>query len=86
MMEMVMNSISNSAMPRQAHAGNSFQAAGKTARNWWVAYTNWRLEQFAIKRLRSLSDRELKDIGIPRAAIEALVRGRDRHPMLDGTH
>ena len=45
-----------------------------------------RLEQFAIKRLRSLSDRELKDIGIPRAAIEALVKGRDRHPGLDSTH
>jgi uncharacterized protein YjiS (DUF1127 family) len=83
---MIMSSISNSAVPHQAPVGHSLRAAGKTARSWWVAYTNWRLEQFAIKRLRSLSDRELKDIGIPRAAIEALVRGRDRHPGLDSAH
>lgn len=81
-----MSSISNSTVPQQAPVENSLQAAGKAARSWWVAYTNWRLEQFAIKRLRSLNDRELKDIGIPRAAIEALVRGRDRHPGLDGAH
>ena len=81
-----MSSISNSTVPQQAPVGNSLRAAGQTARSWWVAYTNWRLEQFAIKRLRSLSDRELKDIGIPRAAIEALVRGRDRHPGLDSAH
>jgi uncharacterized protein YjiS (DUF1127 family) len=85
-MEMVMSLVSNSAVPQQAPVGNSLRTAGKTARSWWVAYTSWRLEQFAIKRLRSLSDRELKDIGLPRAAIEALVRGRDRHPTLDGTH
>jgi uncharacterized protein YjiS (DUF1127 family) len=83
---MIMSSISNSAVPQEAPVGHSLRAAGKTARNWWVAYTNWRLEQFAIKRLRSLSDRELKDIGIPRAAIEALVRGRDCHPGLDSAH
>jgi uncharacterized protein YjiS (DUF1127 family) len=83
---MVMSSISHSVGPRQAHLGNSFRAVGSTARSWWIAYANWRLERFAIRRLRSLSDRELKDIGIQRSSIEAVVRGLDRHPMLDATH
>jgi len=81
-----MSLISHSAMPRQAHLGNTFRTVGNTARSWWITYANWRLERLAIRRLRSLSDRELKDIGIPRSSIEALVRGRDRHPMIDGTH
>jgi len=85
-MEKVMSSISNSALPQQANIGNSWRAVGNTARSWWIAYTHWRLEQFAIKRLRSLSDRELKDIGIARSSIETLVRGHNRHPMLDRTH
>jgi uncharacterized protein YjiS (DUF1127 family) len=83
---MVMSSISHSVVPLQAHLGNSFRTVASTARSWWVAYMNWRLERFAIRRLRSLSDRELKDIGIQRSSIESVVRGLDRHPMLDATH
>jgi len=30
---------------------------------WWVAYRTWRIEQAAIDRLCSMSDRTLKDIG-----------------------
>jgi uncharacterized protein YjiS (DUF1127 family) len=83
---MVMSSISHSAVPRQAHLGNSFRAVGNAARSWWIAYANWRLERFAVRKLRSLSDRELKDIGIQRSSIEAVVRGVDRHPKLDAAH
>lgn len=81
--EMVMSTISNTALPREAHVGTFFRAVGKTIGNWWIHYINWRLEQFAIARMRAMSDRELKDIGVPRAAIESLVKGADRHPMLN---
>ena len=84
--EMVMSTISNTALPREAHVGTFFRAVGKTIGNWWIHYINWRLEQFAIARMRAMSDRELKDIGIPRGAIEAVVRGLDRHPTLDINH
>ena len=36
---------------------------------------NWRLEQLAISRLQSMSDRELKDMGVSRAQIEFAVKG-----------
>ena len=48
---------------------------------WWLACTAWRIERLAIARLRAMSDRQLKDIGIVRSQIELAVRsgaGRDR--------
>ena len=40
----------------------------------WVAYRSWRIEQQAIDRLRSMSDHQLKDIGLVRSQIEIAVR------------
>jgi uncharacterized protein YjiS (DUF1127 family) len=83
-MEMIMSTISNRLTPRDALAGTSFRGIGKVLRSWWLAYINWRLEQLAISRLQSMSDRELKDMGISRTAIEFAVKGdADRHPMFD---
>jgi uncharacterized protein YjiS (DUF1127 family) len=50
-------------------------------KRWWAAYRTRRAEQVAIARLDSMSDRQLKDIGIARSQIEFAVRGdveRDR--------
>ena len=44
----------------------------------WSAYLAWRIEQVAIGQLRSMSDRELKDIGLQRSQIEFAVRRGDR--------
>ena len=42
-------------------------------------YTSWRLHKAAIAQLRSMSDRQLADIGVSRSEIEHAVRGkRDR--------
>ena len=52
-----------------------------TLERWLVAYMNWRIEQAAIAQLWSMSDRELKDIGLTRSEIIGAVRGeaaRDR--------
>ena len=40
----------------------------------WMAYTTWRIQQAA--RLRSMSDWELKDIGLTRSNITDAVRGQ----------
>jgi uncharacterized protein YjiS (DUF1127 family) len=80
---MIMSTISNSAVPREALVGAFFQSMGRALANVWVAYLNWRIEQLAINRLRSMSDRELKDIGVSRATIEFSVRDKtDRLPIV----
>lgn len=50
-------------------------------RRWLVAYRSWKAEQAAIARLHSMSDRELKDIGLTRSAITGavIVRGHAVH-------
>jgi uncharacterized protein YjiS (DUF1127 family) len=46
-----------------------------TLERWLVAYMTWRIEQAAIAQLWSMSDRELKDIGLTRSEIIGAVRG-----------
>ena len=41
----------------------------------WVAYITWRIEKAAIAHLRSMSDRELGDLGLSRSQIEGAVTG-----------
>jgi uncharacterized protein YjiS (DUF1127 family) len=48
---------------------------------WWSIYLAWRFERAAIRQLGSLSDRQLKDIGLHRSEIMRAVRGR-RSPVL----
>jgi uncharacterized protein YjiS (DUF1127 family) len=52
------------------------RASGLVAhlRRWLTAYKTWKIEQAAIARLRSMNDRELKDIGITRTDIAGAVR------------
>ena len=40
----------------------------------WAAYRNWHTQQQAVARLRSMSDAQLKDIGLVRSQIEIAVR------------
>jgi uncharacterized protein YjiS (DUF1127 family) len=39
-----------------------------------AAYQNWRTQQRAMARLRSMSDAQLKDIGLVRSQVEIAVR------------
>ncbi len=45
-----------------------------TLKRWWATYITWRIEQTAIDELRSMSDMELKDIGLSRSEITGAVR------------
>ena len=44
------------------------------AKQWWMAYINWRIEHAAVDELCRMSDRELKDIGVYRSDIMRAAR------------
>lgn len=76
-----MTTISSTATHRDI-AGSGFLAAvGRTLRQWWRAHLARRREQAALLQLRSMSDRELNDIGIHRSQVEFAVRGERDHAL-----
>jgi uncharacterized protein YjiS (DUF1127 family) len=78
---MVMSTISDAILGRDS-ANDILARIGRTLQRWWVAYMNWRIERLAASRLRGMSDRELKDIGVSRSQIGWAVKGQlERHPM-----
>jgi uncharacterized protein YjiS (DUF1127 family) len=69
-MEMTMSTISSSPTPRGITSQSSMMGGVvASVKCWWVAYRTWRIEQGAIDRLCSMSDRALKDIGLTRSGI-----------------
>jgi uncharacterized protein YjiS (DUF1127 family) len=44
-------------------------------RRCWDAFARWRNEEAAITQLSSMSDRELRDIGLGRSEISSAVKG-----------
>jgi uncharacterized protein YjiS (DUF1127 family) len=82
MMEIIMSTIFSMRASAQGTAGQS-RVSGllAIAKRWWVAYITWRIKRAAIAQLCSMSDRELKDIGLARSDITCAMRGeaaRDR--------
>ena len=76
-----MNTISDHATKLHAIAAVQGFWIGRIVQRWWQAYLSWRLEQAAIAQLSSMSDWELKDIGLNRSEITGAVRSsaaRDR--------
>ena len=60
-------------------------AAAAAAGNWWRAYIRRRERNAAVRELRALDDRALKDIGITRTEIEWEVDGEDATRLRDAT-
>lgn len=58
-------------------------AVAATAGKWWRAYALRRERNAAVRELRALDDRALKDIGINRCEIEWVVDGRDDTRLRD---
>jgi uncharacterized protein YjiS (DUF1127 family) len=79
-MEMIMSTIFSTPPAAQGMAGQS-EVSGLVAivKRWWVAHLTRRIEQTAMAQLRSMSDRELKDIGLTRFQIEGAVTGWAGH-------
>jgi uncharacterized protein YjiS (DUF1127 family) len=68
-----MSTISSATVRWQNLAGAALLAAAAAIKNWWCTYINWRLRQAAVAHLESLSDRQLKDIGLTRSQIRSAV-------------
>ena len=77
-----MSTISSAPAAPQGIAGQSWaRELAATLKRWLAAYMTWRIEQVAIAQLWSMSERELKDIGLTRSEIIGAVKGeaaRDR--------
>ena len=80
-----MSTISSKAARHSKAAYGPLAMARAAVKRWWDAFIAWRVQEAAIAQLTSMSDRDLKDIGLPRSQIEAAVRGNcqrrsDREP------
>jgi uncharacterized protein YjiS (DUF1127 family) len=73
-----MSATSNTLTPTLTPPGLSEPAWCTTVsaalRRWWMAFGNILLERAAIAALSSMSDRDLRDIGVYRCEIEQCVR------------
>jgi len=61
------------------------RAVFAAAASWWRAYALRRERNAAVRELRALDDRALKDIGINRSEIEWVVDGQDDGRLRDAT-
>jgi uncharacterized protein YjiS (DUF1127 family) len=83
-MEMIMSTNSRMATHRGS-ADGILRALTSTLKRSCIAYITWRMENIAIAQLRTMSDRELEDIGLTRSDIARTVMGAERsrtHPLL----
>ena len=70
-----MSASSSAPAAAQGTTGHSWTGRLAAAlKRWWIAFITWRLERAAINQLSSLSDRQLKDIGLDRSEIMGAVR------------
>jgi uncharacterized protein YjiS (DUF1127 family) len=83
-MEMIMSTVSNTIHHRGSLADGFVRGTGRVLRRWWMAYIKWRLQQLAISKLKAMSDRELKDMGICRVEMEFAVRGEAARDAMAG--
>jgi len=70
--------LTSVVVPRATPARNLVTGVlGRALKNWWFAFVTWRLERLAIRRLQSMSDRLLDDIGgVTRASTRVTRRSR----------
>jgi uncharacterized protein YjiS (DUF1127 family) len=74
-METMMRTLSNTIARRGSSDAGILAVLAGGIRCWWDSYNSWRLQEAAIARLKSMSDHELKDIGISRSQIDFAVMG-----------
>jgi len=85
-MEMVMSTISSTAVRRRNAASGLLAMAGAAIKRWWDSHIALRVERAAIAQLESMSDRDLKDIGLTRSEITGAVRGESARDRLSSRY
>ena len=76
-----MSTNSNATARRNSAGGNILGMLAAALKRLLAAFITWRAQQAALAHLKSMSDRELEDIGLSRSQIEGAVmgeRGRDQ--------
>ena len=72
----IMEAILGASAPLHGRAAQSVgRWAVRTFKRWRATYTAWHRERRAIAELLSMSDHDLRDIGIDRREILRAVRG-----------
>jgi uncharacterized protein YjiS (DUF1127 family) len=72
---MTMRTVSSERVAPPSLAGQFWARTVIDAfRRWLLAYKKWRAERAAIEQLQTMTDRELKDIGVTRTDIYGAVR------------
>jgi uncharacterized protein YjiS (DUF1127 family) len=74
-MEMIMSTKLNAIARRNSAGGNILGMLVAAPKRLWAAIITLRIQQAAVVRLRSMTDRELEDIGLSRSQIEGAVTG-----------
>jgi uncharacterized protein YjiS (DUF1127 family) len=70
-----MKTVSSAAAIPHGTAGQSWgRELAAALKERWTAFQIWRAEQAAIAQLWSMSDRELRDIGLTRSEITGAVK------------
>jgi uncharacterized protein YjiS (DUF1127 family) len=77
---MIMSTLSNPTVQPDVFPAALSRRVAATVRRWWMAYMKWRLDDMAVRQLHSMTDRELKDMGVSRAEIDIRVRADDSNP------
>lgn len=70
---MIMSTISNTTADKTS--GGILGRLTGACKHLWTAFITWRQQRAAVAHLKSMSDRELKDIGLTRSQIECAVMG-----------
>ncbi len=70
-----MSTISSAASHQANVTGGSLSTLARALNSWWRAYINWRENTASINELRSMSDYEIKDIGLTRYDIARVAMG-----------
>jgi uncharacterized protein YjiS (DUF1127 family) len=77
--EMTMRTISRARPAPQIILWQSWlHLVWASLKHWWSSYRTWHFERVAIRQLGSLSDRQLKDIGLDRSEIIRAVKFRTK--------
>jgi uncharacterized protein YjiS (DUF1127 family) len=82
-MEMIMSTVLDTDIRHESVAAGVGGAAMAAIKRSLARYLAWRAQASAIAHLKSMSERELRDIGLTRAEIPFVVRqGRRRDRIL----